>query len=243
MKKFFTIGLLIFFFSLTAQEKEILVFHKTDGFYHESIPTGIETIKDLGEENGFNVEVTKDSYHFSAENLRNYDLIIFLNTTGNILNSEQQTAFEKYMESGGNFFGIHAAADTEYEWEWYGKLVGAYFLDHPEVQEANITVEAPDHPIVSHLPSVWPRKDEWYNYKDINPEIKVLLRLDESTYQGGKNGKDHPIAWYQELEHGGVSIYTGSGHTHESYAEPAFRQHLVQAICYVLNRDDSSIKQ
>ncbi len=243
MKKFFTVALSIFFLSLAAQEKKVLVFHKTEGFYHESIPTGIETIKVLGDKNGFLVEDTKDSQSFTEENLKQYDLVIFLNTTGDILNESQERAFEKYIKSGKSFFGIHSATDTEYDWEWYGKLVGAYFLDHPKIQEAGIHVEDPNHPIVSHLPLEWQRKDEWYNFKDINPEINVLLRLDENTYQGGRNGENHPIAWYQELENGGVSIYTGSGHTHESYAEPAFLEHLLQSILFVLNRDHSSIKQ
>lgn len=243
MNKLFTIGLSLFFFSLVAQEKEVLVFHKTEGFYHESIPTGIETLKDLGVKNGFAVEETNDSEYFTEEKLREYELIIFLNTSGDVLNETQQSAFKNYIESGGSFFGIHAAADTEFNWKWYGKLVGAYFLDHPEIQKANIIVEAPEHPVVSHLPSVWQRNDEWYNYQEINPEIKVLLRLDEKSYEGGKNGMHHPIAWYQELESGGIAIYTGSGHTKESYAEPAFKEHLLQAICYALNRDNSSMKQ
>lgn len=219
---------------ISAQEKEVLVFHKTEGFYHKSIPAGIQAIKELGGENGFRVTETKDSENFSEEILEKYDLVIFLNTTGNVLDKGQQIAFENYMENGGNFFGIHSAADTEYEWEWYGWLTGAYFLDHPEIQKAEVHVVAHEHPTVSHLPETWKRTDEWYNYKNLNPENKVLLLLDEKSYEGGKNGEVHPIAWFKKLKSGGISMYTGGGHTEESYVEPLFREHLRRSILFAM---------
>lgn len=227
--------LLIFlsnFFFLAAQEKEVLVFHKTDGFYHESIPTGVEALKKLGEENDFNVTATEDAQSFSERNLQKYDLVIFLNTTGNVLNEEQEKAFEQYMNDGGNFFGIHSAADTEYDWQWYGDLVGAYFVSHPAVQEAEITVVKKNHPTVAHLPETWKRTDEWYNYKDINPNIEVVMLLDENTYEGGENKDYHPIAWFQELNGGGKALYTGGGHTKEAYSEEDFMEHLLQSILF-----------
>lgn len=220
---------------LQAQEKKVLVFHKTEGYWHESIPAAYQAIGDLGDDHGFNTEDTEDAEDFTKENLKKYDLVIFLNTTGKVLNSKQQEAFEDYINSGGSFFGIHAAADTGRDWEWYGELVGAYFDNHPEVQEAEIIVKMPDHPAVSHLPERWKRVDEWYNYKNINPDNKVLLTLDESTYEGGTNGEDHPIAWYKELEGGGISIYTGLGHTIQSYVEPAFLEHLLKSILFAMD--------
>lgn len=216
------------------QEKKVLVFTKTEGYWHRSIPTGVQTIEDLGEDNGFEVKSTEDADIFNDEDLQDFDLVIFLSTTGDVLDEKQQDAFRKYIEKGGSFFGIHAAADTEYDWPWYGKLVGAYFQDHPAVTRAKVLVQKPDHPAVAHLPKVWLRTDEWYNYKDINPDITVLLKLDESSYEGGKNGKDHPIAWFRNLPGGGVSIYTGGGHTIESYIEPAFRRHLLESILFAL---------
>ncbi len=213
----------------------MLVFYKTEGFWHKSIPAGYQAIEDLGEDHGFKTDETDDAGEFTKGNLESYDLVIFLNTTGDILNEEQQEAFEEFIENGGSFFGIHAAADTEYDWEWYGKLVGAYFVSHPKVQEAEVVVTMPNHPAVAHLPERWVRKDEWYNYKNINPENKVLLKLDESTYKGGTNGEDHPLAWYRELEGGGIAIYTGVGHTIQSYTEPAFVEHLLRSIMFALD--------
>ena len=134
--------------------------------------------------------------------------------------------FQNYMDNGGNFFGIHSAADTEYDWSWYGDLVGAYFNGHPEIQQAEIIVKMPDHITVEHLPLKWERTDEWYNYKDINKGLNVLLSLNEDSYEGGQNGDFHPIAWYQNYIAGGKSIYTGLGHTAESYSEPDFLEHL-----------------
>lgn len=238
MKRYILVSILFFAFSLAgslhAQEKKVLVFYKTEGYWHKSIPAGYQAIADMGENSGFDTDETDDADDFTKENLQEYDLVIFLNTNGDVLDKRQQEAFKDYIINGGSFFGIHAAADTEYDWEWYGKLVGAYFVDHPKVQEAEVIVQLPDHPAVSHLPERWTRKDEWYNYKNINPENKVLLTLDESTYEGGKNGDHHPIAWYRELEGGGISIYTGGGHTIQSYAEPAFLEHLLQSILFAM---------
>lgn len=223
-------------FSLNAQSKNVLVFHKTEGFWHQSIPTGYQAIEDLGEENGFKVKETNNAKIFEGPELGNFDLIIFLNTTGDVLDEIQQKNFEGYIKEGGSFFGIHAAADTEYEWNWYGRLIGAYFVDHPEVQSADIKVLKPKHPTVAHLPGTWTRTDEWYNYRIINDEIKVLLNLDENTYSGGKMGEEHPIAWFQDLQGGGRSVYTGGGHTIASYVEPLFVEHLLQCILFAMEK-------
>ncbi|GHA45597.1 hypothetical protein GCM10007103_28330 [Salinimicrobium marinum] len=232
----FLIILMLNFSFLNAQEKEVLVFHKTEGWHHESIPTGIKAVQELGEENSFRVTETDDAGAFTKENLEKFDLVLFLNTSGNVLDEHQQRAFKNYMETGGNFFGIHAAADTEFEWEWYGKLVGAYFVDHPEIQEATVKVVKPNHPTVAHLPENWNRTDEWYNYRNINPAMEVLLLLDEDSYEGGKNEGFHPIAWFRELEGGGRTVYTGGGHTDESYFEENFREHLLQCILFAIGK-------
>lgn len=237
MKVVFALIFSVFSVLGCAQEKKVLVFSKTEGFYHESIPAGRQAIQDLGESNGFIVEGTADAAVFTQKDLEEFSLVIFLNTTGNVLNEQQQTAFENYLSAGGNFFGIHSAADTEYDWEFYGKLVGAYFTSHPEVQEAEVIVEKPDHPTVDHLPKKWRRTDEWYNYKDIQSNIEVLLSLNESSYEGGTNGGYHPVAWYRKLEGGGVAVYTGGGHTIPSYSEPLFVEHLLKCILFALEKD------
>lgn len=219
-----------------TNDPKVLVFSKTKGYYHESIPSGIAAIQKLGTENSFKVDTTKDASKFTADNLKQYSVIIFLSTTQDVLNEEQQAAMEAYIRGGGGFVGIHAAADTEYEWPWYNKLVGAYFKSHPNkpnVRKAVINVIDKDHAATETLPENWERSDEWYNYKDINPDLKVLAKLDEKSYEGGENGDDHPIIWYHEYD-GGRAFYTGGGHTEESFADPVFMQHLLGGIEYAM---------
>lgn len=214
----------------------VLVFSRTEGYYHESIPDGIAAIQKLGSENGFQVDTTKDASKFTNENLRRYKAIVFLSTTQDVLDREQEKAMENYIKSGGGFVGVHAAADTEYKWEWYNKLVGAYFKSHPNnpnVRNAVITVLDKNHPSTKDLPLKWERSDEWYNYKDINPDLKVLAKLDESSYEGGENGDNHPIIWYHEYD-GGRAFYTGGGHTKESFQDPVFLKHLLGGIEYAM---------
>lgn len=227
--------LAIFFLNPVSQNDKVLVFTKTAGYRHESIEKGVSAIKKLGKRNKFNVTHTEDASIFTEENLSQYKLVIFLNTTGDILTDNQQKNFESFIKNGGSFMGIHSAADTEYDWPWYGKLVGAYFLDHPDQSNAEIVKINNTHQSCEHLPERWVRFDEWYNYKNISPDINVLLELDETTYIGGKNCEHHPIAWYHEYD-GGRSFYTGIGHTTESYSESDFKKHLLGGILYCLNR-------
>jgi type 1 glutamine amidotransferase len=211
---------------------DVLVFSRTAGFRHDSIAVGTQTIRDLGTANGFSVTATEDPAAFSTANLANYEAVVFLNTTGDVLNPTQQTAFESYIRGGGGYVGVHAAADTEYDWPFYGDLVGAYFASHPAIQAADVVVEDRAHAATAHLPRRWNRTDEWYNYRtNARSTAHVLATLDESTYSGGGMGADHPHAWCKSYA-GGRSFYTGGGHTQQSYAEPAFRQHLLGGIRY-----------
>ncbi|GIJ31983.1 ThuA domain-containing protein [Micromonospora sediminimaris] len=215
-----------------AETFSVLVFSKTAGFRHASIPTGIAAIQELGVEHGFTVDTTEDGGAFTDANLAQYRAVIWLSTTGDVLTADQQAAFERYIQAGGGYAGIHAAADTEYSWSWYGELVGAYFNSHPANQTATVKVEDPAHPSTAHLPERWSRYDEWYNYRT-NPRgsVHVLATLDETSYNAGSGamGHDHPIAWCQDYD-GGRAWYTGGGHTDESYAEPEFRTHLLGGI-------------
>lgn len=231
------------FFACDSEQKtpKILVFSKTAGFYHQSIPAGIAAIQKLGKENGFLVDTTKNAAYFTQDSLQNYDAVVFLSTTGDVLDLRQQAAFERYIQAGGSFVGIHSATDTEYDWPWYNKLVGAYFMDHPNdpnVRKAVIEVVDSSHQSMKGLPHRWERVDEWYNYRDINSDMRVLAQLDETTYEGGKNGANHPIAWYHEFD-GGRSFYTGGGHTDESFSEPLFLQHLLGGIQYAIGNNTS----
>jgi cytochrome c len=227
-------GLAYFYFARDTREIKVLVFSKTKLFRHESIPVGKRAIAGLGKVHGFSVDTTENAEVFAENKLRNYNVIIFLNTTGDVLNDAQQLEMNRWIQAGGGFVGVHAAADTEYEWPWYGELVGAYFNGHPNdpnVRDASIDRVDKNHISTQHLPERWNRMDEWYNFKSIRPEINVLLNLDESSYEGGTNGKSHPIAWFREFD-GGRTWYTGLGHTIESYEDRDFLNHVWGGIQY-----------
>ncbi|WP_210437764.1 ThuA domain-containing protein [Nocardioides xinjiangensis] len=237
--------------SLAAPTYDVLVFSKTTGFRHGSIGAGIRAIERLGAQYGFNVDATEDAAQFTAANLAQYEAVVWLSTTSDVLNASQQAAFEDYIQAGGGYVGVHAASDTEYTWPWYGQLVGAYFQSHPAgTPTATIDVEDQEHPSSCALPQKWTRTDEWYNFQApenpvvngggpdysprVDPHIHVLATLDESTYvenDGNATDDDHPIAWYQEFD-GGRSFYTGGGHTDASFSEPLFRTHLLGGIQY-----------
>ncbi len=207
-----------------------LIFSKTAGYRHDSIPDGIAAIRQLGAENNFNVVATEDSSSFTDDNLAEYQVVIFLSTTGPVLDDDQKAAFRRYVEAGNGYVGIHSATDTEYDWPWYGQLVGAYFRSHPEIHPASIQIEDDTHPSTVGLPQPWNRTDEWYNFQT-NPRgsVHVLATMDEGSYMGGDMG-DHPISWCHDVASGGRSWYTALGHTKESYSELLFRQHLLGGI-------------
>ena len=208
----------------------VLVFSKTAGYRHGSISRGIRAIEEIGAAQGFTVDTSEDAARFSDATLARYKVVVFLNTTGDILDSAEKAAFERFIRSGRGFVGIHSASDTEYQWPWYGRLVGAWFANHPQIQRATVHIANPDHPSTKGLPASWERTDEWYNFR-ANPRgaVQVLVTLDEATYSGGTMGADHPITWCQDID-GGRSWYTAMGHTTESYAEPLFQLHLLGGI-------------
>jgi type 1 glutamine amidotransferase len=215
----------------------VLVFSKTGDWRHDSIEDGIRAITALGAENGFAAEATEDAARFTSAGLSTYSAVIFLSTSGNILDAAQKAAFEGYIRAGGGFVGIHSASDTEYDWLWYGRLVGAYFKKHSEIQNAAVHVVDADHASTRFLPPVWQRNDEWYNFRDSpRPRVRVLATLDEASFSGGSMGADHPIAWCHDFD-GGHSWYTAMGHTKESFAEPLFRRHLLGGIESVTSAD------
>jgi len=193
----------------SAPSPRVLVFSKTAAFRHASIETGIRAIHELGGDNGFAVEDTEDATVFDEETLRTFDVVVFLSTTGDVLNAVQQADFERFIQAGGGYVGIHAASDTEYGWPWYGDLVGAYFVGHPEIQQATLRVEDADHPATRRLRLTWTRTDEWYDLRYTTPDVRVLLTIDEDSY-------------------------TALGHTAESYDDPDFLRHLAGGVEYAL---------
>lgn len=218
----------------------VLVFSKTASFRHESIATGKTALSKMAKEKGFGVSFTEDASQFNEPNLKKYNTVVFLNTTGDVLTNEQQVAFERYIQAGGGYTGIHAATDTEYEWPWYGQLAGAYFLDHPmtpsNVQKGKFIVTEKNHWATQGMPDEFEKTDEFYSFKDISPKIKVVLKIDEKSYIGGKNPDFHPMAWYQEFD-GGRSFYTAMGHTDETFSDPLFLNHLYAGIKYTAGGD------
>ncbi len=210
----------------------VLLFSKTAAYRHDSIPEAIAALTARGPEHGFRVEAAEDASVFADATLGQYLAVVFLMTTGDILDADQQAAFERYIQAGGGYVGVHSASDTEYDWPWYGGLVGAYFMHHPDIQKAIVQVEDHSHPAMAGVPDRWARTDEWYDFR-ANPrgQVNVLARLDESTYSGGEMGEDHPIAWYHAYD-GGRAFYTAGGHTPESYREPVFLQHLLGGMRY-----------
>jgi type 1 glutamine amidotransferase len=223
-----------------AEQFSVLLFTKTAGWHHDSTHAGVTAIKALGDLHDFKVFWTENAdLVFKDTELKKYKAVIFLSTTGDILNNEQQAVFERYMRAGGGFVGIHAAADTEYDWPFYTKMVGHMFHIHPAVQTATIKVENPNFPGMDRFAKRFLFTEEWYEYDaSRSSNLKYLLSVDEKTYApyakwGPKEGKGmgamHPIAWYQEYE-GGRAFYTGLGHLQATFSDAHFMHHVYGGI-------------
>jgi type 1 glutamine amidotransferase len=227
----------------TAPMPDVLVFSKTAGFRHGSIEAGAEAIATMAK-GKWSLVLSEDSNVFKPQTLEQFEVVIFLNTTLNVLDDQQQAAFEAWLRGGGGWVGIHAAADTEYDWPFYGDMLGrAWFAGHPDVQEATIAVEDASHPAMAHLQPTWTRTDEWYNFATSpRTDVHVLASVEETSYEGGSMGSDHPIVWTVPIDDG-VAFYTGLGHTIESWAEPAYLSHVAGAIDWASNHGWISLDQ
>ncbi len=214
-------GLVFFLFLVgCSQPKTVLVISKTVGYRHASIESGIKAVTSIATELDLKVVASEDTSLLCSEE---YDVVVFLNTSGNILNEREQQSLHEFIYSGGGFLGIHSAADTEYDWSWYGEtLLGAWFVSHPPVSEATIQVVDCTHPATKHLPTKWICTDEWYVYDRVPEHASVLLEV-----------FDHPLSWCKKIGKG-RSFYTGRGHTNESYAEDPFNAHIKGGIEWVL---------
>ena len=231
------LALLLIATTVASAQTRVLVFSKTAAFRHGSIGVGKIAMLKLGKENGYIVDTTENASVFTEKNLKRYAAVVFLSTTGDVLNEFQQAAFERYIQSGGGYMGIHAATDCEYTWPWYGKLSGAYFKSHPKQQMAKLVVHDKTHPSTAHLPEIWERYDEWYNFKKIpDSDVKVLISIDEKSYQGGENGESHPMVWYHDYD-GGRAFYTEFGHTNESFADPLYLKHILGGLKYAIGNN------
>lgn len=235
----------LFWLPLNAQnypnfkEKKVLIFSKTKGYRHASIPFGKKFFLEQASIYGFTADTTENAAVFTEENLKKYQTVVFLSTTGDVLDEKQQIAFERYIQSGGSYYGIHGSSDTEYKWPWYGKLVGGYFTSHPggtvsNVQNGLMIVVDKKHDATSFMPDTFERKDEFYDFRDMYDGIKPLIKVDEKSYKQGKMGDNHPLSWYHEYD-GGRSFYTNYGHTNETFEEPLIVKHLLGGLHYCLS--------
>jgi type 1 glutamine amidotransferase len=219
--------------SCKMETTKILIFNKANGFVHKSIEAGTEAIISLQETYPFTITTSNDSLVFRDSILTNYDVILFMSTSGVIFDDEGRVAFQKFIRDGGGFVGVHGASTTEYDWAWFGKMIGNHFDDHPKIQKAKLQILKNDEPSTKHLQSIWDWEDEWYNWRnEFDPNVEVLITVDEKTYEGGKHGDFHPISWRQEFE-GGRSWYTAIGHEIESYNDANFMQHIAGGIIWV----------
>ncbi|MBX9393825.1 ThuA domain-containing protein [Streptomyces sp. TRM72054] len=200
----------------------LLVFTRTTAYRHDSIPAAVAALRALGD---FGVHHTEEPADLEIP-LDGYAAVVFLSTSGEVLTAPGRERLAAYVEAGGGFVGVHAAACTEYEWPYYGELLGARFDRHPAYQPGKAVVEDRDHPATRHLPAVWDFTDEWYDFRS-NPRgvVRVLVSADESSYEGGGMGDDHPLVWCREKGAGRV-FYTALGHASEAYTDPGFRAHL-----------------
>jgi type 1 glutamine amidotransferase len=234
-------GLLVLMLSsfAAAAQDRVLVFSKTAGFRHGSIDDGIAMLQAQATANNFIVETTEDATAFNASNLARFRAVVWLSTTGDVLNDPQQLAFQNWLEAGGGYVGVHAAADCEYNWPWYGASVlgaGAWFANHPAIQTATIIRESATDSSTAHLPASYSFNDEWYNFRaNPRPAVTVLLRLDESSYNPGTGamGVDHPISWKRNVGLG-RSWYTGLGHRTQTYADSGFQQHVLGGLLWAI---------
>ncbi|MEP1445271.1 MAG: ThuA domain-containing protein [Paraglaciecola sp.] len=227
--------------SSAAQSKQFnaLLITKTSGWHHESINAGVTSIRKMASAHHFDLDWQGNTNKINKKQLQKFDVVIFLSTTGDILDNEQQTALENFIQSGKGFVGIHSAADTEYQWPWYQKLVGRNFITHPKIQTAKLKVESRNFPGLSRMPDEFLWTDEWYHFSDAHVDnLNYLLSVDESTYnpktktnQGNYDGMGsfHPIAWYHDFD-GGRAFYTGLGHLEAHYQNPLFLEHLYGGI-------------
>jgi len=221
--------------SASAKQFNALLFTKTDGWHHKSVLEGVTAIQKLAKTHHFDVSWQEDASHFNTENLAKYDVVIFLLTTGNVLNEVQQNAFKSFIQQGKGFVGIHSAADTEHSWPWYQALVGRTFVIHPAIQTAKVSVIDKNFPGVEQMPASFLWTDEYYQYsKPHSDNLQYILSVDEKSYspeadwgkvKGQGMGDFHPIAWYQQYD-GGRAFYTGLGHLPETYEQSMFLSHL-----------------
>ncbi|MFB7513453.1 ThuA domain-containing protein [Streptomyces sp. NPDC056144] len=210
---------------------DVLIYTRTAGYRHDSLPAAAAALADLARERGWGADITDDPAAFTPEGLAGRPAVVLVSTTGTVLTPEGRTACEAYLRGGGALLAVHAAANAEPDWPLYGELLGTRFAGHPDLQPGTVLVEDPGHPATAPLPAVWEWTDEWYDFTSAPRAagVHVLARVDESSYEGGTHGDDHPLVWCREVGRGRF-LFTALGHAAEAYEDPAFRAHLGGAL-------------
>jgi type 1 glutamine amidotransferase len=233
-----------------AAGKTVLVYTRNytpdgKGYVHENIQTSVETIKKMGAENGFAVEVSDDPKIFTDASLKRFNAIIFSNSNNEAFeNDAQRDAFQRYIRGGGGFVGIHSASGSERSWPYFWSVLGGKFVRHPKQQKFLVRVADAKNPATSGLPATFEWTDECYYTDNNNPDIHPLLvtdpaKLDDpqkATYPGDKFGDALPLAWYHKFD-GGREFYTALGHNKADYANPILYKHILGGILWVLGKD------
>jgi type 1 glutamine amidotransferase len=210
--------------SAQAAQFNVLLFTKTAGWHHDAINAGVTAVQEIGKLHDVDVFWTADAARvFNDQELKKYQAVIFLLTTGDVLDAQQQAAFERYIRAGGGFVGVHSAADTEYDWAWYTRLVGHMFQSHPPVQTGVLKVEQAAFPGMERFAPRNLFTEEWYSFGPARSRLNYLL----SVTGPGKGFQ--PVSWYQQFD-GGRSFYTALGHLPATYSDPLFRHHLFGGI-------------
>ena len=251
-RTFILLGLALICVRLSAQQFKVLLITETEGWHHKSIPNGISAIHELAATHNFDVVLQQNEREISSKSLGEFQAVIFLNTTGDIFNDKEQAAFEKFIQSGKGYVGIHAASDTEYDWEWYTQLVGRMFHIHPKQQTAKLDILDHGFPGLEHFPDRLLFTDEWYEFgEEKTSNLNYLITIDEQTFDpvvtwkgrdtdangklvdhvGKGMGDFHPLSWYHEFD-GGRSFYTALGHIEKVYENEWFLAHLYGGIYY-----------
>jgi type 1 glutamine amidotransferase len=233
--------------SKSLKNAEVLVYTKNGtGYVHDNIPSAVEAVKKLADQENFNVTVSDDPTVFSADTLKKYKFVVFPSTNNDIFDTDaQRLAFRRYIEAGGGMVGLHSVTGTERKWTWFKMLIGCTFAWHANFQKFTVRVTDPEHPSVKGVPLVWEREDELYFGKELYPVTNVMMAHQITTLNSkqkdlidknaGTFTEYYPAVWYNRFQGGHAWIST-LGHSKETYSDPVYLNHLLQGLRFVASQ-------